>query len=166
MSDAGAWRPMREDDVGAVAAISDTVHGAYTERAAVFAERLSLYPAGCFLLEMDGRPVGYCISHPWRDGQSPALNHPIGAIPADADCYYLHDLALLPMARGSGASATAVERVVGQARLAGYRRIALVAVHGAERFWRQHGFVDVVGAGPYGAGSVFMRRPVGEAGLA
>lgn len=55
MSGSAQWRPMGQEDVDAAAAISDRVHGAYTEEPAIYAERLRLYPVGCFLLERDGQ---------------------------------------------------------------------------------------------------------------
>ncbi|WP_257211611.1 hypothetical protein [Sphingobium sp. IP1] len=64
MSGAAQWRPMGQGDVDAAAAISDWVHGAYTEKPAIYAERLRLYPAGCFLLEWDGEALGYLVTHP------------------------------------------------------------------------------------------------------
>lgn len=158
------WRPMGAGDIAAVAAISDTVHGRYTERPAVYAERLLLYPAGCWLLEEEGAALGYLVGHPWRDGQVPALDAFVGAIPANADVYYLHDLALLPQARGTGAAVDAVRLSVNQARIAGFARIALTAVNGADAFWRRHGFAPALSssAAAYGETSIFMVRPVGD----
>jgi len=156
------WRLMRGADIAAVAAISDAVHGGYTESAAIYAERLQLYPVGCWMLERAGERLGYLISHPWRGDQPPALEAPIHAIPAAADRYYLHDLALLPQARHTGAAAEAVELVVDQARMAGFARIALTAVNGADTFWRKQGFLPVSNNAAYGEGSVAMERLISE----
>ncbi|NWK95184.1 GNAT family N-acetyltransferase [Sphingobium lactosutens] len=150
------WRPMRTEDVAAVAAMSDAIHGSYTERAEVYAERLALYPAGCFLLAGEGEALGYLVSHPWRGTQQPALDRLLESLPAPADHYYLHDLALLPEARGSGAAQAAVGLVLDQARTAGFGRVALTAVNGADIFWRRQGFRPVAEAGAYGAGSLAM----------
>ncbi|RYM12553.1 GNAT family N-acetyltransferase [Sphingobium cupriresistens] len=156
------WRPMRWPDIPAVAAISDAVHGAYTEHADIYAERLQLYPAGCWMLERAGDAVGYLISHPWQDDHSPALNAPILAIPATADRYYLHDLALLPQARGAGAAAQAVQLVVDQADSAGFARITLTAVNGADAFWRKQGFLPVNDGAGYGEDSLAMERTISQ----
>jgi GNAT superfamily N-acetyltransferase len=160
---AGRWRPMRADDLAAVAAISDAVHGmAYTERPAIYAERLALYPAGCHVFARDdgGAVEGYLISHPWRRDDPPTLDRPLGAIPADADGYYLHDLALLPSTRGAGAGRAALALVLRQAVAAGFDDITLTAVGGADGFWAAQGFVyaDRDGASPYGPGTHLMRR--------
>ena len=150
---------MELGDVAAAAAISDRVHGAYTEQPAIYAERLRLYPTGCFLLQGDSGALGYLVTHPWAGDRPPALDQLIGALPDAPDRYYLHDLALLPEARGTGAAAAAVDLTVAQARAAGFDRIALTAVNGADAFWRRQGFVEAtIVADGYGAGSVSMVR--------
>lgn len=153
-----SWRLMAAADMPAVAAISDAVHGDYTEQAAIYVERLILYPAGCWLLERDGKATGYLISHPWAGGQPPALNHPIQTLPDPADHYYLHDLALLPDARGSGVAQAAIGIVQDQARRAGFSRIALTAVNGADAFWVRNGFTAIAGGETYGSDSLAMER--------
>jgi len=139
----GEWRPMRAEDLAAVSAVSDMVHGRFTEPLAVYAERLALYPSGCRVLEQDGAVVGYLISHPWHRDDPPKLGAMLGAIPAAPDSYYLHDIALLPAARGAGASKAALDFVKAQTRALGLVDIALMAVGGADRFWAAHGFAYV-----------------------
>ena len=137
------WRPMQRGDLAAVSAISDAVHGRYTEPVAVYAERLALYPAGCRVLECEGEVAGYLIAHPWHRNSPPKLGALLGAIPADADSYYLHDIALLPAARGTGAGKTALDFVKACARALGLSDIALMAVGGADRYWAAQGFAYV-----------------------
>lgn len=141
MTQAAIWRSMAEADLPAVPPISDVVHGKYTERLEVFAERLALYPQGCFVLEQAGEIIGYCITHPWHKYQPVDLDILLGAIPADTGTYFLHDIALLPAARGSGAGAAGVNLVLAHARDAGFAEVALVAVNGADSFWETRGFV-------------------------
>jgi ribosomal protein S18 acetylase RimI-like enzyme len=151
---------MMATDVGAVAHVSDSVHGRYTERADVYAERRALYPAGCFLFERAGQVAGYLICHPWRRDRPVPLDAMLGAIPADSDCFYLHDLALLPTARGSGAGKSGTALAVAGARAGGFDEIRLVAVGGAESFWATQGFEAMAGHAPdsYGEGARAMRR--------
>ncbi|MGL3819774.1 GNAT family N-acetyltransferase [Sphingopyxis sp. R3-92] len=159
MSGAGAWRPMRADDLPTVVRISDVVHGEFTEPLETFADRLAHYPAGCAILERDGEALGYLISHPWpRDAAPPKLGVRMAAIPA-SDSYYLHDIALLPAARGTGAGATATAFVVHQAQAEGCRDVRLVAIQGADSYWHRQGF-DYAGAEPYGPGSYLMQRAI------
>lgn len=160
----GIWRPMREEDIPAVVAISDVAHGRFTERPEVFAERRALYPAGCFMLDCDGAAGGYLISHPWHRRSPVPLDRTIGAIPGDAGSYYLHDLALLPDTRGFGAGRRGVELVLAHAGSAGFGEVSLVAVNGADTFWSAQGFSriddDTIARKleSYGEGTFFMER--------
>lgn len=135
-----AWRGMRAADLSAVIAIAARVHPDYPEDAAVFGERLALCPAGCLVLEGAGGPDGYVLSHPWRDDAPPALNVALGALPARPDCWYLHDIALLPHARGRNAPAAALAMLAARARKAGLSRIVLVATGSAGAYWLRAGF--------------------------
>lgn len=159
------WRAMTAADLPAVAPISDAVHGRYSEPFEVYAERLALYPAGCFVFAADGAPSGYLIAHPWRRDTPPKLGAVLGAIPADADTFYLHDIALLPATRGTGAGRAAVELTIRAARAAGFGEITLMAVGGADSFWTAQGF-SIADATPdilasYGPEARLMRRTMG-----
>ena len=134
------WRAATSRDIPAILAIADQVHPSFPEDEAVFAERLRLYPAGVRLLERDGHPCGYLVSHPWRAGAAPALNALLRRLPTDADTFYLHDLALLTAARGTGAARIAVEQMAAHARAGGFASMSLVAVNGSVPFWRRLGF--------------------------
>ena len=134
------WRALTTLDLPAVEVIAAKVHPGFPEDTAVLAERQRLYPEGTRLLEVDGEPTGYILSHPWPFKALPALNSLLGAIPAGADTYYLHDLALLPTARGTGAAAMIVGDILRHARLHGFPSASLVAVNGSLPFWYKHGF--------------------------
>lgn len=135
-----AWRAMTGYDLPAVEHIAAEVHPGFYEAPAVLAERQRLYRNGCYLLEIGVRPVGYVLSHPWRAATPPALNALLGAIPADADTYYLHDLALLPVARRVGAAGHIVAALAKHAVASGLTSMSLVAVNGSVAFWERHGF--------------------------
>jgi ribosomal protein S18 acetylase RimI-like enzyme len=135
-----SWRPMAAADLPAIMAVAGQVHPDYPEGEAVFAERLALHPAGCLVLAGGEGLGGYVLSHPWRLGQVPALDSLLGAVPGDADAYYIHDLALLPCARGGGAASACVDRLAAHARASGFVRMALVAVGNSAGFWRRQGF--------------------------
>jgi len=146
-------------DLPAVAAISAAVHGRYGEPVEVYAERLALWPSGCFVWQQGEDIAGLLVAHPWHRSTSPELGALLGAIPQDADSFYLHDIALLPETRGQGAGKAATALVIDRARSAGYRDITLVAVNGAEAFWTTQGFA-IVEAGGYGPGTYRMHRTV------
>lgn len=134
------WRALSTLDLPVVEAIAAVVHPAFPEDITVFAERQRLYPDGMRLLELGGVPSGYLLSHPWRLGTLPALNAPLGALPADPDTFYLHDLALLNQARGTGAAAMIVGEIITHARNQGLASLSLVAVNNSQPFWHKHGF--------------------------
>ena len=160
------WRPMIPADIAAVDAIAARIHVALPEHDFVFAERQRLHSAGCWLLEVDGAPAGYVISHPWHFGRPPSLNMLVGSIPADASTYYIHDLALLPAARRTGAGSEIARTLFRHAASLGLPNVSLIAVYDAAPFWRRHGFDDLDDpalaeklAG-YGAEARMMVRPL------
>jgi len=136
----GLWRPMTEADYPSVIAIADKVHVDYPEDDAVFLERHRLYPDGCAVFERDGRVAAYAVTHPWRYAEPPALNVALGALPEKPTTYYIHDIALLPETRGSGAGSAIADAVIAHAAQAGLPNVSLVAVNGSTPFWSRFGF--------------------------
>ncbi|WEK52715.1 MAG: GNAT family N-acetyltransferase [Candidatus Kaistia colombiensis] len=134
---------MRKDDLAAVAAIADRVHAAYPEDPEVFAERLRLWPRGCWVFEKDGALIAYVLSHPALAFAPPSLNTLLGALPDCPTTYYIHDLALLPETRGQGAGSVIVGILLEGAAQAGCPNVSLVAVNESAGFWTRHGFATV-----------------------
>jgi GNAT superfamily N-acetyltransferase len=135
-----AWRALTGYDMPAVEQIAAQVHPSFFEAPEILAERQRLYFHGAYLLEVNERPAGYVLSHPWRFGQLPALNTLLGELPAGGDTYYIHDLALLPVARRIGAASFITEALAKHARAHGYPTMSLVAVNSSQGFWERHGF--------------------------
>ncbi|AWJ85010.1 GNAT family N-acetyltransferase [Azospirillum sp. TSH58] len=166
------WRAMEATDLDRVMAIAEIVHPDYPEDRAVFAERLALYPEGCAMAEIDGAVadgdcIGYIVMHPGRLGVPPPLDSPLGALPEGADCLYLHDVALLPAARGLGLGVAALERMDALAARQGFRWLALTSTPGARAFWDAQGFLPHDGGAglaaklaSYGGGMTYMTKPV------
>ncbi|WP_297111558.1 GNAT family N-acetyltransferase [uncultured Devosia sp.] len=136
-----AWRAMSGYDFKAVFDIANKVHPGFFEAEAVLAEKFTLYRNGCYLLEVSEKPAGYVLSHPWKRGSLPALDTLLGQLPADADSYYIHDLALLPLTRGVGAAGQIVAALTKHAQAMGFATMSLVAVNGSVAFWEKQGFV-------------------------
>jgi hypothetical protein len=162
---AAHWRRTLPDDIAAVGLLSRRLLGPYAEHDFVFEERLALCREGCLTLS-DGVAIGgYVISHPWWRANPPALNTLIGDLPEDADCWYLHDVAVDERFRGAGAVASAVDQIAGLARNKGIGTLALVAVGGAASYWARLGFADVTldalraKLDGYGADAAYMERP-------
>jgi len=136
------WRSMTGYDTAAVVEIAAAVHPDFHEAPEVLAERQQLYFPGAYLLEVNERPAGYVLSHPYGYGALPRLNSLLGALPAAPDTYYIHDLALLPVARRVGAASYIVNALAKHARAHGFPTMSLVAVNGSLGFWERHDFVE------------------------
>ncbi|MNH55865.1 Acetyltransferase (GNAT) family protein [compost metagenome] len=136
------WRSMTPGDIDGVVAVARLSFPDHFEARECFAERQALAPEGCFVLsDKAGTVMGYLMAYPWKRDSAPPLDSLIGAVPRDAEVIYLHDLAVHPKTRGGGHTRAIVERLAEQARAAGWREIALVAVNAATAFWERHGFV-------------------------
>ena len=156
------WRPMVPGDLDMVMDVAAAVHPGYPESPAVFAERLRLYPAGCRLAEQGGRVLGYAVTHPGRLGWVPKLDSLLGTLPEEADCLYLHDVALLPGARGSGLGAAALAWARELAAREGFAWLALTSTPEARGYWDRQGFTpgepQPAALASYGGGMSYMLR--------
>jgi ribosomal protein S18 acetylase RimI-like enzyme len=158
---APAWRPMRAGDLPDVERISAIVHPRYPEREEVPVERLRLFPDGCLIAARGDATIGYAIAHPGVLGRPPALDTLLGALPDDADCLYIHDVALLPEVRGLrfGEALTAILAEVAQRH--GFARLALTAVNNSTAFWSRQGFTTAPikkSLASYGDDAAYMVR--------
>jgi GNAT superfamily N-acetyltransferase len=160
---------MRSRDLAAVQAMADVIHRDHPEAPEVFAERLELHPEGCLVFERGEDLQGYVVSHPWTALCPPALNTSLGGLPDQPTTYYIHDLALLPNARGLGAASVVVERLIDHARSLRLSNVSLVAVGDSEAFWRTCGFAPVGDPrlapklGSYGEASYMVRAVASNA---
>lgn len=136
----GVWRPATEGDLAAIVSIADVVHVNYPEDTATIVDRLRLYPPGCAVLELNGKPAGYTLTHPWRYGDPPALNKALETLPGRPTTFYIHDLALLPETRGTGAGGAIANTITEHARETGHDNVSLVAVNSSVPFWKRAGF--------------------------
>jgi GNAT superfamily N-acetyltransferase len=164
MSTSYQWRPAAPADTADIARLSTTHLGPYAEGEEVFAERIRLAPEGCFVLACGETIVGYFCSHPWVRKKPPALHQLLGEVPAEADCWYVHDVAVDQAARGGGVVAAICERALAVARDKGFRTAMLVAVSGADGYWEKLGFKDAttdvlrLKLRDYGDDAVYMER--------
>ncbi|EUC48166.1 hypothetical protein COCMIDRAFT_88151 [Bipolaris oryzae ATCC 44560] len=163
------WRSLTPSNLPTLSHIAATIHPDLAERDAVFLERITLFPKGCLGLFDDSNTLwGYLVSHPIRYQEPPELDSLLGEITQDVDQYYIHDLAILPEARGSRLAQEGVEKVLGTAAQA-YKTSGLVSVYGTTSFWRKFGFEkpDVVSVKlgeklvGYGDGAVYLERKNG-----
>ncbi|SDD68641.1 GNAT family N-acetyltransferase [Belnapia rosea] len=149
LSGAMDWRPMTAADLPGVLALADRLHPHHPEAPAVFAERLALASGGCWML---GEGEGYAVAHPWDGLAPPPLDSLLGRLRPGP--WHLHDIALLPAARGAGHAARLLAR---------WPEATLVAIPGTGAYWQAQGFrdapcADAVALASYGEGARFMQR--------
>lgn len=136
------WRPMEVSDLASVSAMASTIHTDFFEADTVYQERLELYPNGCHVLQAsDGSLIGYAITHPWRLYTMPALNSLLEELPDEPTTYYLHDIALMPQSRGTGAAREIVSILADHAQNSNFATMSLIAVNGSTGFWQKQGFL-------------------------
>ena len=121
-------------------AIAAQVHTSLPERPDVFAEKIRLAPQFCFTLSDGHEVTGYGLAHPWLLRAVPAIDDYLHRLPESPDCLYVHDIAILPSARGRGASAALLDRLASEARKAGLPVLACVSVYGTRVHWERFGF--------------------------
>lgn len=137
---AAAWRAMRDADLPDILAIAARLHPGFPERPEVFQEKLRLFPAGCLTLARDAAVCGYAFSHPWRLDDIPRLDTLLGALPTSPDCLHLHDIAILPSARGRSAATALEGLLVDVAQRCDVGWITLVSLYGSHKLWSRLGY--------------------------
>lgn len=129
--------------------------------------KLSASQSTCLIASLEGDTVGYLIALPWESSNPPVLNAETCKLPSAPSCLYLHDLAVTPDARQSGAGRALVEAFLTRLLHTGLRRASLVAVQDSAPYWERHGFRVVPQSEPlkaklstYGKGVQYMERAI------
>jgi len=158
------WRPARVSDLRGIVAIATRIHPDLPERPEVLMEKMQLYPRGCRVLVVADTIAGYGLAHPWMQHRIPPLDGFLERLPEDADCLYVHDVAVLPDARG-GAAGAYVAGIEQLARSSGITTLALVSVYGTRALWERLGFRPVAPdavlrdkLASYGTSATYMLR--------
>ncbi|MFB6450672.1 GNAT family N-acetyltransferase [Bradyrhizobium sp. NDS-1] len=158
------WRPAHASDLPAISAIAARVHPDLPERPEVFAEKMRLYPGGCRVLIAGDEIAGYGLAHPWKQHRIPPLDGLLARLPDDADCLYVHDVAVLPDSRG-GVLRVYIAEIEELARASGIATLALVSVYATRPLWERLGFRPVTAEAElraklasYGESATYMLR--------
>ena len=134
------WRPATLGDVETIVAIQAELHPFLSERDLVIADKLTTFPEGCRILQHCESALGYALGHPYLLDRVPALDAELGMLPPTADCFFIHDVALLPVARGQGAGRAYVGEMRDVCTRRGLEWLALVSVYGTVPIWEGFGF--------------------------
>ncbi|HEY4527141.1 MAG TPA: GNAT family N-acetyltransferase [Candidatus Paceibacterota bacterium] len=134
------WTSLLESDITEVDKIAREIHPTLPERWEVFAEKLRLFPAGCFKFMFEGKMVGYTFSHPWTLYSIPPLDDFLHTLPENPDCIYIHDVAVLPAARGHNAAGLFIAQISKVAQKVQIQHLACVSVYGTDVLWARLGF--------------------------
>lgn len=159
-------RTMAEQDIEAVLGIQDRCYTAIIpESGQSLRAKLDAARTTCFVAACEGRVVGYLMALPWEAANPPRLNAQSCRLPATPDCLYLHDLAVAPEARRSGAARALLDACFAKLRELGLGRVCLIAVQDSAEYWERHGFRTVAPSGllqgrlaTYGDGARYMER--------
>lgn len=134
------WLSLQMSDLDSVNRIADLVHTALPERPEVFQEKVMLFPNGCQKLVSMTDIVGYGITHPWTLYSIPPLDEFLKVLPDKPECLYIHDVVVLPEARGNRAAEMYVEYIKHLAIELNISYLALVSVYGTDVLWGRFGF--------------------------
>ena len=135
-------RLMQHTDLPAVVRLQDSCYtDALFEPAEVVHQRLMLYPQSCWVACYQEKLWGYLFSYPSVAAQVNPLGAEFGRY-EQANCLYLHDMAVSMDARGQGVASALLQAARQYAQTLGLTQLALVAVQNSASFWQQHGFVQ------------------------
>jgi GNAT superfamily N-acetyltransferase len=158
------WRNATALDLVDIHRIGSAIHVELPESPEVFEEKLRLFPEGCFVLTEQTNVVGYSFCHPWRLRSIPPLNQLLIRLPTPPDAMLIHDVAVLPQARGRGSTAVLVGWIETLAKRLDISDLALVSVYNTRAFWARFGFEEVADGkladklASYGASARYMVR--------
>jgi GNAT superfamily N-acetyltransferase len=108
-----------------------------------FLRLMQLFPDGA-IGAFDPRGLcGYAFGVPLVSGTTLDLRAPLAEIPAAADVFYVHDVAVAARCRGRGIGTALATRLLDVARKGRFTRAELVSVQGSHPFWERFGFRTV-----------------------
>lgn len=139
---------------------------AYHEPLAAFENKLRSSAESAWLAVSGEEVQAYLVSLPVDEAHFPALHATNWVPPKQAKWLYLHDLAVAPLHRGSGAGQRLIAQALSRSRALGLEGLALVAVQGSQPYWARQGFhEEAVGHAAlrealrsFGDDAVFMMR--------
>lgn len=135
-------RHARTADLPAIIALDQALFGWYgaDEKPETIRARLSVYPAGFFVAEVDGAVAGYTSTEKWGALREPALDEdPAYTHDPDGSILCITTLAVNAEYQGRKLGARLLDRLIGLARQEGCTQIVLETAHAAA-FYTRRGF--------------------------
>ncbi len=109
------WQPMTLDDLENVYLISQNTWADYGETFATYKNKFLTAPNGCYVYKEDNNSTikGYIISHPWNiHYPPPQLNTPLIKLNLEENCWFIHDIVILPESRGAGIGDEIIRKIL------------------------------------------------------
>ncbi|NOL51033.1 GNAT family N-acetyltransferase [Pelistega suis] len=134
-------RPAQEGDVAAICALQKQCYSeAFHENEIAFLSKINGAKGLCWVAENQGQLLAYLMSVPVKTPYIPCLNMENYQQPDGADMLYLHDMAIVPHARGLGLKRRLLDKVLAHAQQAHFRQAILIAVQNSVPIWEKEGF--------------------------
>lgn len=129
-------------DVAALARIQYECFGdEFLESEQSYRSKLESNPQTCFIAEQDNMVCAYIIGLAVDEQSFPALNATSISTPIKPTILYLHDLSVVPNARGTGVSEVLIQHLLKQS--INFEHTMLIAVQGSLGFWQKYNFAPI-----------------------
>jgi len=134
-------RPIIADDLPGILAVQQACYGdGFLEPGDALASRWARSPAMCLVALHGAKVVGYLLSHAWHAWAPPKLHVSLPAADTADVLWFVHDMAIAPAGRGQRLGERLYATACEAAQAQGLRQSRLVAVQGADVFWRRLGY--------------------------
>lgn len=135
-------RAMTIQDLAAVESVqAEAYAGYFLESADVIAQRFHSSPSTAWVAEKEGTVCAYLVGYRSKIGKINPLNAPFNVV-EETNCLYLHDLALLKSAQGTGLGRKLVQAANEYAKSESVAAVALLSVQNSKEFWQGLGFAE------------------------
>jgi len=152
-------RPSRHNDLPAILSIQSACYTPeMNESEAIWRSRLEVAGEFIWVAEFVGEVCAYLASYPSQQGKIAPLGSAFAPC-NEADCLYLHDLAVSPQAGGKGFGRKLVAHALTIARQRKLPHAGLVCVQNALGFWQSCGFIEQTGINNAGRAALATYEP-------
>lgn len=133
-------RLMQVTDIPAVLMVQEQAYvDEILETAEVIEARLHIAPHTAWVAETDAGVQAYLVTYPSRLGALTAWGENFQCAP-DANCLYLHDLAVATAAGGGGLGQALIAAATRYAEEKNYGFSSLISVQNSVGFWQRRGY--------------------------